>query len=468
MSDKKDKNLEYLFNPKTIAVIGASRNYAKPGNIVIKNLLRSRFKGRIFPVNPSADEILGLKCYSNISEIPDSIDMAIVIVPSRIVPDVIESLANKLTKVAIVISAGFREIGNMELEKRLCEAISNTDMRILGPNCLGILDNIVKIDTWFLPEHRMSRPKRGDIALLTQSGSFGAALIDYAAHLQIGLSRVISYGNMNDIDETDILLYLRDDKETKVICMYIEGIKDGREFMQVSREITIKKPIIALKAGRNTTTEKAIQSHTGSLAGDSVIYDAAFRQSGIIRSDDIEELLDYAKALSLQPPAKGNRIGIITDGGGFGILAADSLEDFGLQLAELDDKTVEYIKPHISPNATTTNPIDLTGDANEDMYKICIEAMLRDPNVDGIVIIALMHLETLSSDIVNVMKHINYIKGQKPVVCCSTYGRFSSLYADIFDSVGVPTYPTARRAVRAMSALYQYGVFRDGMLSDAN
>ncbi len=337
-----NSDLAYCFKPRNVAVIGASREEGKVGNAVLTNLLKGTtrqmmsakgFEGNIYPINPKSDEILGLKCYPSITDVPEDVDLAVIIIPSKFVPSVMKELPSKNVKTAIIISAGFSEGGpdGAELEKQVLETAKANNIRIIGPNCLGIMRTHNNLNASFAD----IMPPKGPISFVSQSGALCTAVIQYSYEEDIGFSNFVSIGNKSDVDDADLLEYFAEDPETKAIALYVESLKDGQKFMKTAKEVIKEKPIVVLKSGRTESGAKAASSHTGSLAGSDVAYEAAFKQSGIYRVYTISELFDIAKALGYQPPAKGNNIAIITNAGGPGVMAADQLYYRNLNLAQL-------------------------------------------------------------------------------------------------------------------------------------
>ena len=342
---EETKRLGTFFHPRSAAIVGATKKIDKAGNVIFKNFAynktRGVFKGEIYPVNPHEESILGFKCYPSITAIPGDLELVVIVVPAKVVPTVMEEAVAKKVKSAIIISSGFREIGNVELERQLVATAGKAGIRVLGPNCLGVYYQKTGVDTLFLPETKVlttgdevvatPRPLFGDIAIVTQSGAFGVAALDFLAGRQIGISKFVSFGNKSDVTESEMMHYLLFDKETKVILLYIEDIKFGRRFLEVARNVTARKPVVALKAGRSAAGARAAASHTGAIAGSDKIYDAAFEQAGVLRACDMEEFFDTGKALAMQPPALGRNIGVLTDAGGPGIMAVDECESGGCQ-----------------------------------------------------------------------------------------------------------------------------------------
>ncbi|MAF89357.1 MAG: CoA-binding protein [Euryarchaeota archaeon] len=460
MSSKN--GIKQLFNPESIAVIGASHNPHKVGSIILKNLKEGGFTGNLYPINPDTSPILELKTYSSINRVRGTVDLAIISTPANTVPKILEDCGRSGVKAAVIISSGFKEIGEKgeKLEEELRKTIERHEITVVGPNCLGVYDVDSGIDSIFLPSYRMGRPKHGNISFISQSGAFGSALLDWSAEEGFGISKFVSYGNAIDVDEVALLEYLGNDKDTKVISMYLEGANRARDLIEVGKKVTQKKPVVCLKVGRTEAGVKAAASHTGSLAGSDEIYSAAFKQAGIIRAETIEEMFDYSRAFATQPQLKGKKIAIITDGGGFGVMAADSAEKHGLQLAELSKKTKKFLKKELVPYASLNNPIDLTGVANEEHYSAAIDACMADPKVDCVLVILLLQPPNVSSDVIETLIEINS-QHRKPMLVCSAGGRYTKTHTDILEDSGIPVFPTPDRAAKAMATLYKYSKIKN-------
>lgn len=459
-----DSGLEAFFNPKSIAVIGVSRKPEKIGYQLLRSLIISGFEGPIYPINPRATEIQGLKVYPSILEVKDHVDLAIIAVPAPIVPKIIDECGRKRVKSVIIISGGFKEVGEKgaRLEREVIKIAKKYGIRVMGPNCLGVYNPHTKLDTLFLPPERALRPKKGRIAFISQSGAMGVAFLDWLAMEEIGLSVFVSYGNKADIDEVDLLEYLMNDENTKVITMYLEEISKGREFIEIARKVSMKKPIVAIKAGRTEAGVKAASSHTGALAGKDEVVSAALRKAGIIRAYDTHELFDYARALAAEKIAFGENIAIVTDGGGAGVMAVDKLTDktrgVGLKLAKLEEETIRELRQVLPPFAIAHNPIDLTGNATPEMYKEVIEIVARDPNVNGIITIVLIHPPMMNETIVDRVEEV-FRKNEKPILIAATGGTPTQKILSEYQRRGIPSYPEVERAVKAMSALVERGKF---------
>jgi len=455
--------MEKFFNPQSIAVVGASRDPTKVGWQIVYNL-KLAFKGRIYPVNPKADEVLGLRAYPTVSSIPGDVDLCVVSVPAPSVPDVIADCGSKGVRAAIVISAGFKEVGNVELEKRLVDVARRYGVRVMGPNCVGVYVPKTGVNTTFLKPERMSFPGHGPIAFISQSGAFGIAVLDWAAMRGIGISKFVSLGNKADIDEVEVLDYLVEDSDTRVITMYIEGVERGKEFMEALRRTTLKKPVVVLKSGRTEAGARAIASHTGSLADTDKVYEAVFRQTGALRVYGMEELFDAALALAYQPPAAGPRVGILTVGGGSGVMATDAAVDLGLEVPKLSQETEEKLRKVLLPIASPHNPVDVTGSARDEHLIDALEILVESGEVDAIIWIPYFMVPGLSEEIAKkfVAKYREVLKrtGRPvPVVGAVTGGVYSWRLAAEAEQSGIPMYPSVERAAKAVYMLYKYGAW---------
>ncbi len=448
------RNLDPVFNPKSIAVIGASREPGKIGHVITKNFLDGGFIGNVYPINPKADEILGMKCYPSVMDVPSKIDSAVVAINSRLVPGVLKECGEKGITGVVVISGGFSEVGNHKLEHKVEKVAEKYSLNVIGPNCLGVLNPAARNDSIFLPIYKMGRPKVGSISFISQSGAVGGCIIDLAARAGVGMAKFVSYGNASVVDEADLLEYLADDDQTRVIVAYLEGVKRGRKFLKVSKKITKHKPIIVLKAGRGKAAAEAARSHTGSLAGSHEVYQAAFKQAGIIEANDLNELFDFSKMLDY-PVCTGGRIAIITNGGGTGVLAVDAAEETGLKLASFSKQTEQKLRKLLPEYANATNPLDLIGDADANRYQKALDIVMNDPNVDIVVVIVLFQTVGIDSRVVNVIVKAQET-GKKPIAVISTGGEYTEFHRRIMDSYGIPTYSSPYEAMRAVSKFVEY------------
>jgi acetyl coenzyme A synthetase (ADP forming)-like protein len=472
------KQLDVFFNPRSVAVVGATKKINKAGHVIFKNFVenkrRGAFKGEIFPVNPHEDSILGFQCYPSVTKIPVELELVVIVVPANIVPNIMEDAASKKVKATVIISSGFGEVGNHELENKIVAIAKKAEIRILGPNCLGVYDTKTGVDMLFLPETKVlttgeevvatPRPMRGNIAIVTQSGAFGVAALDHLTGRQIGVSKFVSFGNKCDVNEAEMLHYLLYDDETKVILLYVEDIKSGRQFINTAKKVTQRKPIIAIKTGKTAAGARAAASHTGAIAGSDQLYDAAFAQAGILRAKDMEEFFDAGKALTMQPPAAGKNIGIITDAGGPGIMAVDECELRGLTVKRFSEKTIQKFERlkkdgKLPKFATNINPVDVTGSATSEMFEYAVDILFQDPEIHGIILLGLHHIPALQEDFIDRVAKVAS-KYDKPIVACDIGETEMALHTRFrFDKLGIPAYSSPEDAARAMNALVKYGLY---------
>jgi acetyltransferase len=452
-------DLDSIFYPKSIALIGASRQAGSVGQSLLANLLGNRYQGIIFPVNPKADGVLGIKAYPGVLNIPDAIDLAVVVVPSRLVPAVLDDCGKKRIKGAIVITAGFKEMGGegLELERRVQSIMRKHEITLVGPNCLGVIntDPSSSMNATFGTQ----MPKEGNIAFVSQSGALCVAVLDYAKEANIGFSKFISMGNKAGVGENELLRYLQSDPKTDVILMYLEDLVDGRKFMDIAREITSSrhhpKPIIALKAGRTLAGARAASSHTGSLAGSDKVYDAIFDQSGVRRVETMEELFDYVKAFSTQPLPKGRNVAIVTNSGGPGILATDSCIRNELSVPSLSAATIRNLKKVLPQTASLNNPVDLVAEAQAEQYEAALRAVLKDTKIHSAIVIltptAFTRVNEIAAAIVRVARTF-----QKPVVCCLLGLYDVSEGIAVLESNRIPYYRFPESAARVLSEMAKF------------
>ena len=448
--------MEKFFNPKSVAVVGASRHPSKLGYVITKNMLTAGFKGKIFPINPNTNVILDLPCYPSVLAVKEHIDTAIIAIPSAFTPQVLEECGKKGIKHIIMVTAGFSEVGNHELSEKVDSIIKKYGMRMIGPNCLGTLDTSSNFDNLFLPRSRLTRPQPGVISFICQSGAVGSATLDLLSKEGMRFAKFASYGNAVDVDESDLLEYLGKDPKTKIICIYIEGIKDGKKFMRIAKKVAEKKPIIAIKGGVTEAGAKATLSHTASLAGAAAIYKAAFKQCNLIYAQPLEDLFNYAKVLEKSPKPNGSRVQIITNGGGFGILATDSLSSYNLEITEPSEKMKKLLKTKLSAEAIIKNPMDLTGSVTTEEYDHALNAAMDDKNSDCILLIVLLQTPLISPEIITVIKNARKRYPKKPLVVVSTGGHFTDIYTRKIEDLGIPCYSYPNNAAKALKALCDY------------
>lgn len=455
---RDDEDMKALFEPQSIAVIGAAREEGKLGNIILRNLVNSGFTGPLYPVNPKADEILGMKCYRSIMDIPGPVELAVIVVPSRIVPPVLEEAGKKGVKASIIITAGFKEVGKegAELERKVGDIARRYGMRILGPNCLGLINTHHNMNATFTRNY----PIKGRIAISSQSGAICTSILDWAKKTKIGFSKFISVGNKVDVDEADLLEYLGKDDQTQVIGMYIEGVNRGQEFLRQASETTKTKPILALKSGRTSSGAKAASSHTGALSGSDAVYEAALQQSGVVRAKTIDEFYDLLQVFGRMPLPDGDGVAIVTNAGGLGVMAADATSDFGLRLASFESETIEKLKSYLPPEANVYNPVDVLGDASAERYEFAINAVLDDPNVSMVVVVL------APTDTVDIMAVANIVatfagRTTSPLVAAFVGGEDCDQGIEVLKEAGIPSYESPDRALKALSAMVQYRRMRE-------
>jgi len=448
--------LEYFFNPQSVAVIGASRNPAKVGYSILSNIIDSGYRGKIYPVNPKAEEVLGYKCYSSVLEIDDDLDLAVIAIPAKFVIQIIKDCAEKNLKSAIVVSAGFKEIGieGARLERELIRLCKQYNIDLLGPNCLGMISTFTPINASFASK----MPLRGSVGFISQSGALCTGILDWSLEENIGFSRFISLGNKAGLDETDFIMALADDIETKVILCYVEGIKNGENFLKNVNKATRKKPVVIIKSGVSEAGARAVSSHTGTLSGLDQAYETAFKQLGVIRAMEMQELFDLAEAFSKTPLPKGNRVAIITNAGGPGIIATDAADKYGLKLAAFSQETFKGLRTGLPEEAGKHNPIDILGDAKSDRFKLALELVAKDENVDVVIVLltvqAMTDIETTAEVIATIKQQSN-----KPIVTSFIGGIDARKGDNKLRESGIANYPFPERAVAVMSQLAKYSAY---------
>jgi acetyl coenzyme A synthetase (ADP forming)-like protein len=450
--------LDMFFDPQAVAVIGASRTAGKLGYSVLHNIIQHGYGGAVYPINPKAGEILGLKCYPSVSAVPGSIDLAVILIPSSFVADALRECGEKGVAGAVIISAGFREVGGegWQRERELVEIAGHYGMRLIGPNCLGIIDTVTSLNASFA----MGMPRPGSIAFMSQSGALCTSVLDMALADNVGFSRFVSLGNKADANEITFVEAWEHDPHTRVIMAYLEGIENGPQFIQAARRVARDKPIIAIKSGTTSAGSRAVSSHTGTLAGSERAYEAAFRQSGVIRALSLQELFDYSVAFARQPLLPNDRIAIITNAGGPGIMATDACERAGLQLASLESDAMEALRGVLPSAASVLNPVDVLGDALADRYKLALEIVAKDPNVGGMLVILTPQVMTRVSETARVVGEIA-AGSAKPVFACFMGSDAVQPGIQLLNRFGVPNYVVPERAVAAMAAMSQHRRWRE-------
>ncbi len=447
-----DDVLTGLLRPKSVAIVGASTTPGKIGHTVVKNLIESGYQGGIYPINPSADEILGLKVYKSVLDIPEPVDAAAITVPAKFVLDVAKECGEKGVKGLIVITSGFSEVGETEMEQELVAIAHQYGMRVLGPNVVGTLSNSDNLNASFAP----FLPLDGSASLVSQSGALLIAIDAITYTRRIGFDKLVSIGNMSDVNFADMVGWLDEDENTKCISFYIEGLKEGRRFIDES--LKVSKPIVVLKAGVSEHGAAAAASHTGSLAGAQKVYGAAFKQAGVIEATDLSDLFDCTLALSLEPPMKGENLLIITNGGGVGVLATDSAEKYGVPLNFAPESVQAELKKHMPSFGSAKNPVDLTGMAGNDWYHDSTKFAFAHDWVDGLVV---LYCETAMTNPMEIAKSIHKAITDtgithKPVTVSFVGGERSDEAMQWLVENGIPAYNAPDLAVRAMGALREY------------
>lgn len=453
-------SLDCFFSPQSIAVIGASTNTSKLGYAVVDNLVNGDFlrDGRkVYPINPKADEILGLPAFPVVSDIPDPIDLAVIVIPYPLVPEAMRTCGEKGIPAAIVISAGFREAGmdGLEREQELIEIINEYNIRLIGPNCLGVINTVIPMNASF----SAGMPPKGPMDFMSQSGALGTAILDWAQAGRLGLSKFVSLGNKADVSEIDLLRAWAKDPTSNVILSYMEGLPDGQEFISVAREVSKIKPIVALKSGVTQAGSRAVSSHTGSLAGSEQAYEAAFRQSGVLRAHSLQDLFDMARAFGYLSPLQGDHIAIVTNAGGPGILATDALERAGLKLSRFKPECIKALEQFLPDAASAANPIDILGDARADRYRFALEQIIESPSVDGILVILTPQAMT---EIVETAEVIAEISEKVDIPILASFMGEARVEAGIkyLAKHNVPNFAFPERAAMVLQAMSHYREYR--------
>lgn len=460
--------IDGIFSPGSVAVVGASTTPGKVGHDIFANILRGGFTGTLYPVNPGARSVLSVRAYPSVDEIPDAVDLGIVILPPKPALKSVQDCIEKGVKGLVIVSAGFREVGpeGLALENRIVAACREAGVRLVGPNCLGVINPSpdVRLNASF--SARM--PVFGNVSFISQSGALCTAVLDFAADREFGFSKFVSIGNKADVDELDLLRYFHQDMDTEVIMLYLEELRRGPEFIEAVKEITSGErptPVLAIKSGRTGAGAKAAASHTGALAGTEAVYDAIFRQAGIIRVDSIDELFDYATAFAYKNETslgkftrkvpEGNRVAIVTNAGGPGIVATDVTVSSGLRLAEFHQETLAVLASHLPAAANLNNPVDVIGDAAPDRYGNALAAVIRDESVDGALVILTPQSMTNALETAKAVVDIAR-RTHKPILCCFMGIIDVSAGVKYLQASGIPVYRFPENAAKAFGALYRY------------
>jgi acetyl coenzyme A synthetase (ADP forming)-like protein len=448
-----DKTLIPFFNPQGVVVVGASQNPTKLGFGMARNLVQSGYPGAVHFVSRKGGALLERPIYTHIADVPDPVDLAVILIPAPFVPQTLAECGQRGIRAAIVASGGFREVGpeGAALEAEILRVAQEHDIRLIGPNCIGILDNYLPLDTTFLPPPRLPS---GDIAFLSHSGAICAAVGDWARGQGFGFSRLVSLGNQADVQETDLLPLTAADRHTKVITLYMEGVGNGRAFVQAAQQAARQKPILALKVGRSAGGQKAVASHTGALAGTESAYDAAFRRAGVIRAANTEEMFDWAKTLAWCPLPQGRRVAVLTNAGGPGVTAVDALEAHGLKLAEFQPETHRALEKLLPPAASRHNPVDMLASATPEQYADCLQLVLNDPGADSVMLIIPPPPMFATGAVARAVIPVIYT-AEKPVVVALMGDMMIQEAVAHFRAAHVPEYRFPERAAAALAVLAQ-------------
>ncbi len=459
----RQEGIRVLFNPRSIAVIGASPTKGKLGNDVLRNLTNSEYSGKIYPINPSGGEIMGLKVFKNVSEVASDIDMAVIVVPPKAVLNVVEECGKKGVKALVIITAGFKETGHegAEAEKKLVELAEKYGMVVQGPNCLGIINTSAPYNATFAA----GMPGKGSIAFASQSGALMTGILDWSLMEKIGFSKFVSLGNKAHLDEADFVEAFGRDPDSTFILLYIESVVNGRKFVEACRKVVPHKPIFVVKAGVSKAGARAASSHTGSLAGSDVAYDVAFKQCGVIRATSMAALFDVANVYDDMSLPAGNRVAIVTNAGGPGILTTDACEMNGLEIAKLSPQTIEFLKKNLPPAAAVYNPIDALGTALAEDYALCVEAALRDENVDAVIVLLTPQAMTQVTETAQVLVETHRKYPNKPMLTVFMGGNSMVYPRIILTEANIPVFDFPERAVKALAELCKY-VQRRASLKD--
>lgn len=447
-------SLQTFFNPKSVAIIGASRQKGKVGYEILVNLIAGGYPGKIYPINPKADEIEGIKVYPDLASIGETPELVVIIVPAQFVAGMLEECAKVNVKSVVIITAGFKEVGpeGKKLEEEIVKIAKRAGIRFVGPNCLGVISPSHKLNACFGGD----LPVPGGIAYISQSGALLAAILDTANASGIGFSSLVSIGNKADVDELDLVEAFGSQRETKVIAGYLESITDGNAFVREAEQISQKKPILLMKSGRTAAGAKAASSHTGSLAGGDVAYESAFTRAGVIRCESIKQQFDFAQAFANQPLPKGPNVVVITNAGGPGIMAADAIEQKGLIFAKLTDETKKKLAEKLPAAANVHNPVDVLGDALADRYEFAFDVVLDDPNVDAAIVLLTPQAMTQSKETAEALVKVCSKKKSKPVLACFLGAAKVDPGIQVLRKGGIPQYDSPESAVDTLYVMAEY------------
>ncbi len=442
-------NLDNFFAPKSIAIIGASREPGKAGFVVLNNLIQAKYRGKIYPINPNSDRILDILAYPNVKAVKDKIDLAVIAVPANVALNVIKDCGEAKIKNIIILTAGFGETGNKDMDKKLKEVLKKYKIKAIGPNCLGLFDAYSNVDIMFIPRNRLQRPNKGGISLISQSGAVCSAIMDLSAYEAMGFSKIISYGNALDVDESDLIEYLEKDESTKVICVYAEGIKDGNRFFNIAKKSG--KPIIMMKGGTTERGNIGAMGHTGLLISPYEIYKGVFKQANIIEAENLERMCEFARIFDNTFIPKGKRIQIVSNSGGFGVMTADSVEKNNLEFAEMSADAKKTLG-NFPKYYVISNPVDLTGSATTEDFELALDAVLKDSKNDIVIAVILTQMPAINLRIAESVAEMHKKYGKTlAVVAC---GRdFAAKIEKNFESGRIPCYNFPADAVNAVRIL---------------
>ncbi|TEB12088.1 acetate--CoA ligase alpha subunit [Pelotomaculum propionicicum] len=452
-------DLTSLFSPKSVAIVGASKSPGKIGNVIVKNMISCGYKGKVFPINPKEPEIEGLSCYPSVDKTPEPAEMAVLAVPAARSLEIAEMCGKSGVKHLVAITAGFKETGKegLELERKLLDTCRNFKMRLLGPNCVGLMDTHTPINASFAAGY----PLEGEIAFISQSGAMVLSILDWSFRAGLGFSKFVSLGNKADLTEAHFIEDAAEDPNTKVILCYIEDVEDGSHFLEVARRAVKKKPIIILKSGISQAGAQAASSHTGALAGSDLAYETAFRQCGIIRAREMSELFDLAVAFAKQPVPRSNRVAVVTNSGGPGIIATDSIEQKNLAMARFTKETIDALRERLPAEANIYNPVDVLGDAKADRFRFSLEKVLADPGVDSAVVLVCPTAVTEPRETARAMLDMRRTYPDKPVFAAFMGGEKLAEGIETLAQAQIPCFTFPEPAITSISGMANYGRIRD-------
>lgn len=444
-----------LLRPQSVAVVGASRTPGKIGNVLVKNVIESGYRGKIYPVNPAEKEIEGMKCHPDVRDVGAPVDLAVIAVPAPRTPEVVAACGQAGVKSLVIISAGFKEVGRegLLLEKEIVRLCREYGMRLVGPNCVGIIDTHTPLNASFSGTY----PRRGEIAYISQSGAMLVAILDWARKSNLGFSKVISLGNKADLNEADFIDHAAADPQTKVILCYIEDVANGPQFLETACRAARQKPVIIYKSGTSQAGARAASSHTGALAGSDLAYETAFRQTGVIRARSMAELFDLAAAFVTQPVPAGDRVAVVTNAGGPGIITTDNIEKAGLKMARLSRETTGELRQKLPAAAAVYNPVDVLGDGGPERYKNALELVLADPGVDLGLVLVCPTAVTDDESIAHALIEARRRHREKPLFAVFMGGEFLARGRRLLEEAGIPCFTFPEPAVSAISGMVRFG-----------